>query len=285
MSTNPFFSQFFETDDTADQQLVEDLIIEMIQAKGVDYYYLPRTIENFDSFFGEDSQASSFKDAFILEFYLESFKSWEGEGNIIFKTGLESREEATVCCSIRRFSEEITASMPEIKRPREGDIIVFPKAVDRATRFFEITKVDNEELHYQLGKLYFYKLNVKAFEYSGERVTTGVQALDDFEKDIMFTFSVNLTPGVTNFIPGETVFQTGGFEASVVSLFDNVLTLGRYKGELDNTLPIIGAAGEREIETIKNPTEYKDVLIDNTQLQNLESNNIIDNTESNPLLR
>ena len=51
MATNHYFNNFGS--DTADQKLIENIIIESIQTYGIDVYYMPRTQVNTDSIFGD----------------------------------------------------------------------------------------------------------------------------------------------------------------------------------------------------------------------------------------
>ena len=55
MGTSTYFSKF---DHTNEQTLLENIIVESIRVYGHDVYYLPRTKENLDSIFGEDSLSS-----------------------------------------------------------------------------------------------------------------------------------------------------------------------------------------------------------------------------------
>ena len=52
MATNHYFNNFGTN--TADQRLIENVIIESIKVYGIDVHYMPRTQVNTDSIFGED---------------------------------------------------------------------------------------------------------------------------------------------------------------------------------------------------------------------------------------
>ena len=67
MATNQYFNNFGTN--TADQRLIENVIIESIQVYGIDVHYMPRTQVNTDSIFGED-RLSQFKDARTIELSL-----------------------------------------------------------------------------------------------------------------------------------------------------------------------------------------------------------------------
>jgi hypothetical protein len=56
---------------------------------------------------------------------------------------------------------------------------------------FEIKFVKHQDPFYQLGKLYVYKLQIELFQYSSERIDTGIAAVDAFET--LKTFSTNTT--------------------------------------------------------------------------------------------
>ena len=62
MATSVFFNNF---NSFAEQNLIEDLIIESIKIYGIDVYYLPRTINNRDSVFREGS-TYTFDSAFLI---------------------------------------------------------------------------------------------------------------------------------------------------------------------------------------------------------------------------
>ena len=272
MATNPFFRQLYQTNDTADQALAEDLIIEMIQIHGTDFYYLPRTLENFDKFFGEDTKISSFKEAYTLEFYPETIKGFEGQGSILTKFGLEDLYDGLLVCSIKRFEEEITANDPDIIRPREGDVIVYPKSLDNAERFFEIMSVENEELFYQLGKLYVYKMRVKTFEYSGERVETGLDQLDDYGHQNLVGTEILLQSAPDLFTPGSVITQSSGWSATVVSHVGDIIVVGRQKGVFDELLDITDGIVIRTPIQVTDPVVLADGLPDNKQLEELDDN-------------
>lgn len=181
MSTNVYFEDLYKSPNQ-DQKLFESIIIESIQIHGRDFFYIPRTLTNFDSFFGEDSQ-SAFKQAFTLELYLENLQQWGDQGHFLSKFEVELRDSAYLVVSQARFAEVVTSNIPSIVRPREGDILAFPSEIDKRMRFFEITYVNNEDVFYQLGKLYTYKLTVKNFEYNGEEFNVGIDNLDTFNPD------------------------------------------------------------------------------------------------------
>ena len=285
MATNSYFESSFSAQ-YADQQLFDDLIIESIQSYGRDYYYLPRTLTNFDKFFGEDAQ-SEFKHAQQIEMYLENVTGWEGDESFISKFGMEIRDEATLVVSRTRFAETIGATF-DLKYPREGDVIVFPDEIDRHLRAFEIAWVDDEPVFYQLGKLNTFRLKVRLFEYNGEEFSTGISDIDTYNR---YTFSqkINLKAGGTGaFEIGEVVKQGKNFAATVIMHNGTEIILSSNVDpnaeayNPDILLPIIGleSGAEWYVDTIANDTEHVPIS-DNGVIAD-ELKDLISNRESNP---
>ena len=83
MATNSYFTR-----QPSEQDVVEQLTIEAIKIHGFDMYYIPRTLVNEDTLFGEDT-LSKFEEAAPIEMYIESVDGFEGEGDFISKFGLQ----------------------------------------------------------------------------------------------------------------------------------------------------------------------------------------------------
>ena len=88
MATNPYFNHF---ENTSEQNLHQDLIIESIKQFGIDNYYLPRQYMNEDLLYGEDT-ISQFSQSHLIEMYVKSVDGFEGEGDFISRFGLEIRD-------------------------------------------------------------------------------------------------------------------------------------------------------------------------------------------------
>ena len=69
MATNHYFNHYGTN--TADQRLIESIIIESIKVYGIDLHYMPRTLVNEDKLFGED-RISQFNDSRIIEMYIKN---------------------------------------------------------------------------------------------------------------------------------------------------------------------------------------------------------------------
>ena len=172
MATNFYFNNH---ENSQEQLLIEDLCIEAIKIHGIDVYYLPKTYGDYDYLYGEDELAT-FTEFHECEMYINTVDGFGGEGDFLGKFGLEVRDQLTV--SVARFSFENNVGLPsQLPRPREGDLLYFPLTGG----LFTIQFVEHEPVFYQMGALQFYELRAEKFEYSGERLNTGVIAIDQLE--------------------------------------------------------------------------------------------------------
>lgn len=179
-TTNFYFNNF---QNSMEQTLIEDLIIESIRIYGIEVLYMPRTLVAEDNLFGDDV-LSKFENAYPIEMYVKSVDGFEGDGDFLSKFGLEIRDEMTLTVARRRFGEEISAmdTAPAnetygIGRPSEGDLIYFPLN----GKIFEIKFVEHEAIFYQMGSLQTYDLRCELFQYSHEVLDTGVAEIDQIE--------------------------------------------------------------------------------------------------------
>ena len=183
MPTNVYFS----TGTTSEQKLYEDLIIEQLKIYGQDVYYLPRKLANKDTIFGEDP-ASSFDDSYIIEMYVDNTDGYMGEQEIIKKFGLELRDDIKFTVSKLRWETLVSnnSDLQNTTRPNEGDLVYFPTT----KAFFEIQFVEHEQPFYQQSALPVYKLSCTKWEYSSERIDTGITEIDATE-DALSTDTMN----------------------------------------------------------------------------------------------
>ena len=200
MSRNVYF-----TNGTGSEQLlIEDLIIESLKIYGQDFFYIPRTLVSKDEILGED-RLSQFKSSFPIEMYFENVDSLDGQGAFIQKFGLMMEQSATLVVAKRRWDQLIgrygVTQLPN--RPCEGDLLYFPLTKG----LFEIKFVKHQDPFYQLGKLYVYKLQVELFQYSSERIDTGIAEIDAFET--LKTFSTNTTRNNTGYVTHVDVISSG----------------------------------------------------------------------------
>lgn len=177
MATSTFFNNY---QSTMEQQLIEDLVTESIRIYGMDVYYIPRTIVSRDDIFQEDD-LSEYNSAFLIEMYIKNIDGFGGDGDFLSKFNIEIRDTITFSVSRRTFYDEVAISSPDtIERPREGDLIYFPLN----KKAFKITFVEHESIFYQLGSLQMWDLKCELFEYSNERLNTGIEEIDRIEWEV-----------------------------------------------------------------------------------------------------
>ena len=252
-TTNVYFTQGTRSE----QLLVEDLIIESLRIYGNELFYIPRTLVSKDNVLGED-RLSQFKSSFPIEMYFENVDAYGGQGAFIQKFGLMIEQSATLVVARRRWDQFVgrygVTTVPT--RPNEGDLIYFPLT----NSLFEIKFVQHQDPFYQLGKLYVYKLQVELFQYSSERIDTGVAEVDAFETLKTFStnatrskygsvISVEVTDGGTGYTSAPTVnFVSGsGFGAAATA----VLGTGTDAGKVMSITVTEGGEGYQVAPTIE----------------------------------
>jgi len=208
---------YFTNGTGSEQLLIEDIIIESLQIYGQDFYYIPRTLVSKDEILGED-RLSQFKSSFPIEMYFENVDSLEGQGAFIQKFGLMMEQSATLVVARRRWDQLVgrygVTQIPT--RPNEGDLLYFPLTKG----LFEIKFVKHQDPFYQLGKLYVYKLQVELFQYSSERIDTGIAEIDAFET--LKTFSTNTSRNNTGYITHiDVTFSGSGYSSAPAVTFSS----------------------------------------------------------------
>lgn len=197
MVTNVHFNNFGSR---AEKKLIEDLIVESIRVYGHDCYYCPRVPYNTDDILNEH-QYYAFTEAYQIELYVKNFDSFEGDGALLQKFGLETRDQMTLVMSIRAFDDDIKAHT-DLTIPREGDLIFIPFL----GAGYQIKFLNTTSLFYQMGDLQVYELVCELFEYSQEPFATGVSDIDfkynAYSSDSTLD-SILLESSNTNFITTE----------------------------------------------------------------------------------
>lgn len=175
MTTNFYFNNF---SNSQEQVLIEDLVLESIKIYGHDMYYCPRTLVAKDDIYGEDT-ISEYKTAYYVDLYIKNVDSYEGDGNFLSKFNLEIRDQMTLTVSVRNFMNEI-GSIESIDRPQEGDLIYIPML----DRLLVVKYVNKNPVFYQMGAIQMYDMVCEMFEYSSERFSTGIEAIDSIETNL-----------------------------------------------------------------------------------------------------
>lgn len=170
---NPYMTNYTVSEE---QQLTDELIIEAIQAKGVDVRYMERTHHNYNSLFGEDP-TSSFAGTKSIEMYLQNAQGWGGEGEMMSKFGLAIKDTAKFIVNRTRFGEEF----PDLPRPREGDLLFMPIT----NAIFEIKYVENESPFFQQGAQLVFELSAELFELGHEDIDAGDVDINAFIDSVL----------------------------------------------------------------------------------------------------
>jgi Virus neck protein len=173
MATSVFYNNFQASQE---QELLNSLIIESIRIFGNDVYYIPRKLNNYDSVYGADDQ-SSYELAILMEMYIKSYDGFKGDGNFMSKFGIEIRDQVMFSMSQRIFDDEVSTITTQ-PRPNEGDLIYFPLN----KKCFQIKYVEKFAMFYPLGTLYTWDVTCELFEYSNERISTGIPEIDSLQK-------------------------------------------------------------------------------------------------------
>lgn len=305
MPTNPFFQDY-----RGEQDLVDELTIETIQATGRDMLYIPREFVNMDELFGEDT-TNRFKNAYTIEMYIKNIYDFDGQNDVVSKFGINISNRVTLVVSKTRFKNIVTRKQSEILYPRTGDLIYF----SLSDSLFEINEVDAKDPFYQFGKLTTYTLFCELFTYSNETIETGWPDVDRIEterKQYALKVSTGITAQDSNFKSykmGENVYQvagttgaTGNYSNATASgvLLDyisgatfNTLYIGNISGTFNSGSDetIIGETSHAEYSILQTstsnivlqtgPQSYPTATKDNDILQK-SSKTIFDFTETDP---
>lgn len=217
MSTNFYFNNF---NNSQEQILIENLVLESIKIYGHDVVYCPRTLVAKDDIYEEDT-ISEYNSAYEIDMYIRSYESYEGDGQFLSKFGLEIRDQVTFTVSVRNFMDEV-ASLEMIDRPQEGDLIYLPMA----DRLMYVKYVNKTPVFYQMGAIQMYDLVCEMFEYSSEKLNTGYKAIDDIERDLslnMDIYSITTTDGLVLITQdGAPIVQSGySFEGQAGDPFED----------------------------------------------------------------
>jgi hypothetical protein len=220
MAVNTAFHSSDKMTIASERNLYQDLVTEVIQIYGHDVHYVDREAVAEDTFLGEDA-LSKFEHARKIEMYVEDGNAgWRGDDLLMSRFGLQDMSAVTFVVSVPRFqtlSNQIsiedgtdttggailldsgtidqTSSSSTLEgdfylikdtatdgnnRPFEGDLIFHPIF----KMLFEIKSVEDEEPFYQLDNLPVYKMSCQIFDYSSEKLDTGVAVIDNIEDNL-----------------------------------------------------------------------------------------------------
>lgn len=199
MAVSPYFSNY---EYSGEQRLIDELVVESIQMWGVDCFYLPRTLENFDKLYGEDA-ISSYKNNYMIDvFPISTSSGFGGPGDLMSKLNIQIRDTITLAVARTTFENEV-GQHEGITRPREGDLVFF----GFNKKIFEVKFVEHEPVFYQVGALQWYHLELELFEYSNEKFSTGIAEVDSLQKEL----TTNLVEFGIMSSSGYTVISSNGY--------------------------------------------------------------------------
>ena len=171
----------------------------------MDVFYIPRTVVKEDLLLGEDV-LSAFSTAFEIEMYLKTVEGFGGEGDLVTKFGLDVRDEVIFTVHKDRFN-----LATDMDKPLEGDLVFLP--INKG--LFEIKFVEHEQPFYQSGKNYSFDLTCELFQYSEEQLETGIEDIDDIEREQSAAIDLLLTAGGSGtFTIDEAVYQGSSLAAA-----------------------------------------------------------------------
>jgi hypothetical protein len=149
------------------KDIIHKQTAEAINQWGREMFYVTRKNANYDFLFGEDCGAT-FDGHHKLNFYLNGSNIY-GHDEIMSKFGLEMRDEAQITLAGQYFRDKT-----KLPHPYEGDLIYDPMT----HKLFEIKHIDPIDVFFPLETLPQYNMKCEMFEYSHEKMKTGVNAVD-----------------------------------------------------------------------------------------------------------
>lgn len=198
-----------------EQNLVQDLVDEQIKLFGADVFYIPR-VSIKDKTLGEVIQ-SEFNQSYMIEMMLVNVEGFGAGSEFVSKFGLRITDEITFVVSRRRWEQSANPALnlSVDGRPNEGDLVYYPLTED----IYEIKYVEREQPFFQLGKQYFYILTAELYEQGADKFDTGIDEIDDIERDFSNITTLNLGLTTRQQATGTVaVDSNGGISGATVTL-------------------------------------------------------------------
>jgi len=280
MTTSVYFNYF---ENTSEQALHQDLIIESIKNFGIDVYYMPRTLINEDILYGEDT-ISEFTNAHLIEMYVKSVDGFEGDGDFISRFGLEIRDQVIFSVARRRFDNLDINSQD---RPLEGDIIFLPLN----KKIYEVRFVEHESMFYQFGKLPIFDLTCELFQYDDQKIDTGIADIDKVEDENAYALELSMDTGSGEYVENEYVYvgtdhSSANTKARVISwnTTDNTLKITDVVGSFSASSNVVGntSGAYYTLQSAPDTQQFVNDISANNYTIETEADGIIDFSESNP---
>jgi hypothetical protein len=135
-----------------------------------------------DNILNEDA-ISEYNFSYQIEMYIKNVEGFEGEGDFLSKFNIQIRDEITFTVANKVYNETI-GDFEDRPRPYEGDLIFMPLT----NKIYVVKFVEHEPVFYQMGSLQMYDLRCELFEYSNEKLNTGLKVIDDIQKNYSLAF-------------------------------------------------------------------------------------------------
>jgi len=221
-------NSYFLQGSPSEQRLIQDLINEQLKMYGQDILYMPRKIVGEKTIIKE-VVASKFDDSFRIEAYLMNYDGFSGNGDLLTKFGVQSKDEINLVISKERYDDFISPLLklwPQNERkvayrPQEGDLIWFP--LDES--LFEIKYVEHKKPFYQLNELYVYELRCERFEYEDEIIDisevdpTGIE-VNESVKDLGNVYTIQMVSAGATTAVASVGFATTNASSKSVQYID-----------------------------------------------------------------
>lgn len=286
MATNPYLNP---TNNRAEQNLIEDILVEAIQFYGTDAFYISRNDQQEDLIYGEDP-LKSFTKAYPIEVYNSNTTDYEGQKEIFSKFGIEIKNDYTILLARKTFRQRI-AQETQYNRPKEGDLIFIPH-VSLGGTLFEITWVEPDKDFFLMGRkpTFFYEMRLEPFKYSEEILNTGIEDIDSVALKEAYTIELQMGSGSGNYQISEFVYQGASYSgASATALVSNwnkpslKLKIINIKGTFAANSTVIGQTSNSQYTLVSydNLQNNLDRIFDNPEIRT-EGTAYISFDESNP---
>lgn len=160
--------------DTRPTDLTSFMIDEIVQLYGVPTYYLKKSLVNLDRIFGEDS-LNKFENAVELLLLPENPEQYGGSGENLGNFGFEINDTVQMIVEMERFKTTVGENQPS-----EDDLVYIPTF----QRWFQVSftaydRGNNTVPFFWNGKNGAFQIDLLTFQYSHERIATGVEVVDD----------------------------------------------------------------------------------------------------------
>ena len=156
-------------------------------------------MKQVDGTYNEDAR-SEYNVAYYVEMYIRNVEGFEGEGDFLSKFNIQIRDEITFTIANKVYVETI-GDYEDSQRPREGDLIYLPLT----KKIYVIKFVEHEAVFYQMGSLQTYDVRCELFEYSNEKLNTGIAEIDELEDD--YSLALTADDGITRDANGNIIID------------------------------------------------------------------------------